>query len=54
MKERKKIINLNKWPRSINHKKSMNQLIEERKQNREEKIKQIEKEANDLLKELED
>ncbi|MFE4525742.1 hypothetical protein ACFRCQ_27245 [Cytobacillus firmus] len=54
MGKRNKVIDINKWPRSINHTKSMNQLIEERKLKREEKIKQIEKEADNLLKELED
>ncbi len=54
MKKRNKVIDITKQPRSIDQKLSMAQLTEERKKKREEKIKKFEKEADDLLKQLED
>ncbi|MCM3718116.1 hypothetical protein [Fictibacillus phosphorivorans] len=54
MKKQNKVVEINKWARTINQKRSMLQLTEERKKKREDKIKQIEKEADDLLKELGD
>ncbi|WP_198025789.1 hypothetical protein [Bacillus sp. J37] len=46
---RNKIIDINKWPRTISQKKSMNQLLAARKISREDKIKKIESEADELL-----
>jgi hypothetical protein len=51
---RNKIIDIKKWPRTISQKKSMNQLIAARKRSREEKIKKIENEADELLSLLDD
>jgi hypothetical protein len=54
MKKGNKVVDINKWAKTIKQKRSMEQLTEERKKKREEKIKKFEKEADDLLKQLED
>lgn len=44
-----KIVNINQWPRRIDQGKSMIKIIEERRNKREERINELEKQADELL-----